>query len=53
MERTILANLPTKIVELKKLSAMAGGTARIFLKRDDQTGSEFGGNKVSICSQMQ
>ncbi len=46
MERTILANLPTKIVELKKLSAMAGGTARIFLKRDDQTGSEFGGNKV-------
>ncbi len=46
MERTILANLPTKIIELKKLSAMAGGTARIFMKRDDQTGSEFGGNKV-------
>lgn len=39
-----IANLPTKIEKLEKLSAELG--VNIFLKRDDQTGSEVSGNKV-------
>ncbi len=39
-----LANLPTKIEKLEKLSAELG--VNIFLKRDDQTGLELSGNKV-------
>lgn len=44
MEKLCLANLPTKIEKLEKLSKEL--QANIFIKRDDQTGSEFAGNKV-------
>lgn len=43
--KTKLAHLPTPIEELKRLSNKLGGP-RIFVKRDDQTGVAFGGNKV-------
>ena len=39
-----IANLPTKIEKLEKISTELG--VNIFLKRDDQTGSEVSGNKV-------
>ncbi len=39
-----IANLPTKIQKLERLSDELN--ANIYLKRDDQTGSEFSGNKV-------
>ncbi len=39
-----IANLPTKIEKLEKISAELG--VNIFFKRDDQTGSEVSGNKV-------
>ena len=39
-----LANLPTKIEKLERLSAEFG--TNIWLKRDDHTGSEISGNKV-------
>ncbi|MFA4850976.1 MAG: D-cysteine desulfhydrase family protein [Bacteroidales bacterium] len=44
-ERIYLANLPTKIEKLDRLSKKLGGPD-IFIKRDDQTGTEFSGNKV-------
>ena len=44
MEKLTLANLPTKIEKLERLSAEFG--ANIWLKRDDHTGSEVSGNKV-------
>lgn len=44
-ERIRLANLPTRIEKLERLSK-ALGTAEIYLKRDDQTGTEFSGNKI-------
>ncbi len=44
MERYSLANLPTKIEKLERLSNEL--KANIYIKRDDQTGSEFSGNKV-------
>ncbi len=44
MEKLTLANLPTKIEKLERLSAEFG--ANIWLKRDDHTGSEISGNKV-------
>ncbi|MFI3239814.1 MAG: D-cysteine desulfhydrase family protein [Bacteroidales bacterium] len=44
MERYSLANLPTKIEKLERLSNEV--KANIYIKRDDQTGSEFSGNKV-------
>lgn len=44
MEKICLANLPTKIEKLERLSKEFG--ANIYLKRDDQTGSEVSGNKV-------
>ncbi|WP_027623144.1 D-cysteine desulfhydrase family protein [Clostridium lundense] len=40
-----LANLPTKIEKLDRLSKYLNGP-EIYIKRDDQTGSEFSGNKV-------
>lgn len=44
MEKLNLANLPTRIEKLEKLSKELN--ASIYIKRDDQTGSEFSGNKV-------
>lgn len=44
-ERIQLANLPTKIEKLERLSQELGGP-EIYVKRDDQTGSEISGNKV-------
>lgn len=39
-----LANLPTKIEKLDRLSKELG--INIYIKRDDQTGSELSGNKI-------
>ena len=39
-----LANLPTKIEKLERLSENLG--VNIYIKRDDQTGTEVSGNKV-------
>lgn len=39
-----IANLPTKIEKLERLSKELG--KNIYIKRDDQTGSEISGNKV-------
>lgn len=44
-ENIKLANLPTKIEKLERLTKLLGGP-NIFIKRDDQTGSEVSGNKV-------
>lgn len=44
MEKLCLANLPTKIEKLEKLSKELN--ASIYIKRDDQTGTEFSGNKI-------
>ncbi len=44
MKKVNLANLPTKIVKLERLSSKLG--KNIYIKRDDQTGSELSGNKV-------
>ncbi len=43
--RLNFAHLPTPIEELPRLSAHLGG-AQIYVKRDDQTGLAFGGNKT-------
>jgi D-cysteine desulfhydrase len=43
-DRILLANLPTKIVKLERLSRELG--KNIYVKRDDQTGMELSGNKV-------
>jgi D-cysteine desulfhydrase len=43
--RLNFAHLPTPIEELPRLSAHLGG-AQLFVKRDDQTGLAFGGNKT-------
>lgn len=43
--RVRFAHLPTPIEELPQLSEVLGGP-RIFVKRDDQTGLAFGGNKT-------
>jgi D-cysteine desulfhydrase family pyridoxal phosphate-dependent enzyme len=43
--RLRFAHLPTPIEELPRLSKKLGGP-RIFVKRDDQTGLAFGGNKT-------
>ena len=43
--RLHFAHLPTPIEELLRLSATLGGP-RILVKRDDQTGLAFGGNKT-------
>lgn len=39
-----IANLPTKIEKLERLSKELG--KNIYIKRDDQTGSEVSGNKI-------
>jgi len=44
MKKLSLANLPTKIEKLERLSAENG--LNIYIKRDDQTGSEWSGNKI-------
>ncbi|MDX8335011.1 1-aminocyclopropane-1-carboxylate deaminase/D-cysteine desulfhydrase [Candidatus Cetobacterium colombiensis] len=45
MENKIsIANLPTKIEKLKKISRELN--VNIYIKRDDQTGTEISGNKV-------
>lgn len=43
--RLKIANLPTKMHELAKLNERIGGP-RLYMKRDDETGLAFGGNKV-------
>lgn len=43
--RLSLANLPTKIEKLERLSQKLGGP-QIYIKRDDQTGTEVSGNKI-------
>ena len=43
--RLHFAHLPTPIEELPNLSKALGGP-RILVKRDDQTGLAFGGNKT-------
>lgn len=44
MQKINLANLPTKIVKLERLSKEWG--INLYVKRDDQTGSEISGNKI-------
>ncbi len=43
--RLRFAHLPTPLEELPRLSKLLGGP-RLFVKRDDQTGLAFGGNKT-------
>lgn len=43
--RISLANLPTPLLRLERLSRELGG-AQIWMKRDDMTGVEFSGNKI-------
>jgi D-cysteine desulfhydrase len=43
--RLHFAHLPTAIEEMPRLTAALGGP-RLFIKRDDQTGLAFGGNKT-------
>src|SRR5688572_8860652 len=43
--RLHFAHLPTPVEELPRLSEILGGP-RILIKRDDQTGLAFGGNKT-------
>jgi D-cysteine desulfhydrase family pyridoxal phosphate-dependent enzyme len=43
--RLHFAHLPTPVEELPRLSALLGGP-RLLVKRDDQTGLAFGGNKT-------
>jgi len=40
-----LANLPTRIEKLERLTEKLGGP-NIYIKRDDETGTEFSGNKI-------
>ena len=44
MKKLSLANLPTKIERLNRWSDECG--KNIYVKRDDQTGSEWSGNKI-------
>jgi len=44
MKKLNLANVPTKIEKLDRLTKETG--INIFIKRDDQTGSEWSGNKI-------
>lgn len=45
LPRMKIAHIPTPIEALPRLSARLGGP-KIFIKRDDQTGLAFGGNKT-------
>lgn len=40
-----LANVPTRIDKLERLTEKLGGPA-LYIKRDDQTGTEMSGNKI-------
>ena len=44
--RVRLAHLPTPIEELRRLGEALSGGPRLLVKRDDQTGLAFGGNKT-------
>lgn len=44
-EKISLANVPTRIDKLERLTEKLGGPA-LYIKRDDQTGSEVSGNKI-------
>lgn len=44
-ERISLANVPTRIEKLERISTKLGGPA-LYIKRDDQTGTEISGNKI-------
>ena len=44
-KKIALANLPTRIEKLERLSQKLGGP-QIYIKRDDQTGTEVSGNKI-------
>jgi D-cysteine desulfhydrase len=46
LPRLRFAHLPTPIEELPRLRQALGNGPRIFVKRDDQTGLAFGGNKT-------
>ncbi len=43
--RLSLADLPTPLLDCPRLSVELGGP-RILIKREDQTGLAFGGNKI-------
>jgi len=43
--RTLLSHLPTPLEEMKRLSGRLEGLS-LYVKRDDQTGLAFGGNKA-------
>ena len=45
VNRLNFAHLPTRVEELPRLSEFLGGP-RLLIKRDDQTGLAFGGNKT-------
>lgn len=45
LPRLRIAHLPTPVEDLPRLSSHLGGP-RIYIKRDDQTGLAFGGNKT-------
>lgn len=45
LDKLNIAHLPTPIEELPRLTAALGGP-RLLVKRDDQTGLAFGGNKT-------
>jgi len=45
VRRLNFAHLPTRVEELPRLSELLGGP-RLLIKRDDQTGLAFGGNKT-------
>lgn len=44
-ERIALANVPTRIEKLERITKKLGGP-EIYIKRDDQTGTEISGNKI-------
>jgi D-cysteine desulfhydrase len=44
-EKLNIANLPTRIEKLERLTEELGGP-NIFIKRDDETGTEISGNKI-------
>ena len=46
LARVSLAHLPTPLEEMVRFRQTLGGGPRLLIKRDDQTGLAFGGNKV-------
>jgi len=44
-EKIMFANLPTRIEKLERLSQKLNGP-NLYIKRDDQTGTEISGNKI-------